>query len=429
MKKFLYNFFGVFALSIILISCGAENELIAPIKKNIKSQNYEAALIAADSALIKQPENGQANYYKAYALSKIAVAETEVAARHPLFEEMRENLLIAKSIFDTLANPPFESLQISDLILDNWVKEYTFGVDYLQNDSVRISVNNPIELSILHFKNSLAINPDSIHSYQALTQAYFQSKEYEMAAKYQQEVISNPYYSASAYDYDRLGNYYLLLKDYESVLNTMNTGLDVYPDSIFLVEKKVDALFNSGDKDGAVEVLKGLINSNPSNPQYYIVLGTQIVNRVGDLNEELSKNNDRLFELRNDKDSEAEVKRLKASNDKINEELEILIVEAETSLLKATQLAPNNYLPFNALGILYQNKSAALFEKRNATVDNEKAAVIGKEAQAVATKALENYELAYALQPENNSICTTLFRLYTQLGNKEKSNEFSVKCN
>lgn len=72
MKKHFYSLFSVFALTFLLISCGPENELITPIKQGINSQNYEAALVAADSAIAAEPMNGQANYYKAYALGRIA---------------------------------------------------------------------------------------------------------------------------------------------------------------------------------------------------------------------------------------------------------------------------------------------------------------------------------------------------------------------
>lgn len=51
MKKHFYSLFSVFALTFLLISCGPENELITPIKQGINSQNYEAALVAADSAM------------------------------------------------------------------------------------------------------------------------------------------------------------------------------------------------------------------------------------------------------------------------------------------------------------------------------------------------------------------------------------------
>ena len=71
MKKYFYSLFSLLILSISLSSCSTEDELISPIKKGIKSKNYEAALIAADSALIKQPENGLVYYYRADLLSRI----------------------------------------------------------------------------------------------------------------------------------------------------------------------------------------------------------------------------------------------------------------------------------------------------------------------------------------------------------------------
>lgn len=420
MKKYFYSLFSVFALSFLLISCGPENELISPIKQGINSEDYEAALIAADSAIVAEPTNGQANYYKAYALSRIAANEPVITDRKPILEEMYSNLVIAREKFDAMEEPPFESEQIVDLKIESWSREHNASIEYATNDSVKASVEEPLKIAIAHLINATTINPDSALSFDVIAQIYHMDGNYGDAAESLEKAIKIRE-KGSAEDYDRLASYYFMLEDYELALVSIDAGLGMYPDSIFLVQKKADALFKTNDTDGALEVVNELIMRDPSNPQYYLVVGTQIYQRVQALSDEYQDNNDAIYDLKDTDGSEDEIAKLEARNAEILAESEELTSKAENALLKAAEIDDMNPVTFNTLGILYQNKAAALFEQRNMTTDNDEAARFDELARAEAEKAMLNYERASELNPDDQGIWETLFRIYTLLDYREKA--------
>lgn len=419
MKKYFYSLFSVFALSFILISCGPENELITPIKQGINSENYEAALIAADSAIAAEPTNGQANYYKAYALSRIASNEPVIADRKPILQEMYDNLVIAREKFEAMEDPPFESEQIVELKIESWSREHNSAIGYATDDSVMASVEEPLKIAIAHLTNAVTINPDSALSHDVIAQIYHMDGDYANASASLERAIEIRE-TGSAADYDRLASYYFMIEDFPSALTAINTGLDMYPDSVFLVQKKADALFQTGDTDGALDVVGELISRDPMNPQYHLVVGTQIYQRVQVLSDEYQDNNDLLYDL-GDGGSEEEIAAIEARNVEIQEESDGLTARAEESLLRAAEIDDSNPVAFNTLGILYQNKAAALFEQRNMTTDNDEAARFDELARAEAEKAMLNYEKAAELDPEDTGLWETLFRIYTLLDYREKA--------
>lgn len=420
MKKYFYSLFSVFALSFILISCGPENELITPIKQGINSENYEAALVAADSAIAAEPTNGQANYYKAYALSRLAANEPVIADRKPILEDMLSNLRTAREKFDAMEEPPFESEQVTELQLESWSREHNDAIGYATNDSVMASVDEPLKIAIAHLTNAVTINPDSSLSHDVLAQIYHMDGDYENASASLENAIAIKG-DGTAADYDRLASYYFMTNDFESALSSVNTGLELYPDSVFLVQKKADALFQTGNTEGALEVVNELIERDPNNPQYHLVVGTQIYQRVQTLSDELNDNNDAIYDLQGKDGSDSDIEALEARNAEIMEETDGLTARAESSLLRAAEIDDTNPVAFNTLGILYQNKAAALFEQRNMTRDNDEAERLDALARAEAEKAMVNYEKAAELDPEDTGLWETLFRIYTLLDYREKA--------
>lgn len=420
MKKYFYSLFSVFALSFILISCGPENEFITPIKQGLNSENYEVAIAAADTAIAAEPTNGQANYYKAYALSRIAADEPVIANRKPILSEMLENLKIAQQKFAAMEEPPFESEQIVELQLESWSREHNSAIGYATDDSVRASVDEPLKIAIAHLTNAVTINPDSALSHDVLAQIYHMDGNYTNASASLERAIAIKG-DGTAADYDRLASYYFMIEDFSSALTSINSGLGLYPDSVFLVQKKADALFKIGDTEGALEVVGELIQRDPTNSQYYLVVGTQIYQRVQTLSDEFQENIDKIMNLTDTDGSDSEIDALNARNNEITAESDDLTGKAETSLLKAAELDDSNPVTFNTLGIMYQNTAAALFEKRNLTTDNDEAATFDELARAEAEKAMLNYEKAAELDPDDTGLWETLFRIYTLLDYRDKA--------
>ncbi len=421
MNKLFKSILSVIVFSVIVISCTSENPLITPIKTGINSQDYQAALIAADTAIANDPTNGQAYYYKAIALGNIAENESDIEARKDIYMDMRSNLDEAEDKFEAMeGNPPSEYDLISIVVNENWGREHNAAIGYATDDSVMASVDAPLDIAIAHLQNAITINPDSSLSHDVLAQVYHMNSDYSNAAVELRKAIEIRGQGTAA-DYDRLASYYFVNEDFDSATDAIEEGLSYYPDSTFLIQKQADAYFQIGKTEEALNVVNKLIETDPTNAQYHLVVGTQIYQRVQTLGEELESNNDRLYEIRNDDGVEDEVAQLEARNEEIMAENEKLTDRAVESLTTSSELDPGNFNTFNTLGIIYQNNAAAYFELRNATTDNELASEYDEKAKAELEKAMTNYETAAEINPDDTGIWETLFRIYTTLDYREKA--------
>ncbi len=420
MKKHISSLFAALFIVIFAANCTPDDPLISPIKSGINSQDYDAAIIAADSAIIKEPSNPLGYYYKAVILGKMAEAEQVITDRKPIYSEMRSNLETAEELFDAQEKPSVEIAEVTPLILNTWGNEHNEGIKYATDDSVMATVDNPLELSIAHLVNATTINPDSVLSFDVLAQIYYMNQDYVSAAEAittAMELQETP----PASEYDRLGSYYFLSDQPDKAVAAMREGLEIYPDSVSLVQKLADGLFQIDRTEEALEVMNGLVETDPYNARYYLVIGSRVYQRVLTLSDQYTENSDKIFELQRNDGDEAEINALEAENEALDAQITELTDTAEEALLKSAELDDTIPATFNTLGVLYQNKSAGLFEKRNNTVDNDEAARYDELARDEARKAMVNYEKAAELDPDNTTYWSSLFRIYTLLDMREEA--------
>jgi tetratricopeptide (TPR) repeat protein len=167
----------------------------------------------------------------------------------------------------------------------------------------------------------------------------------------------------------------------------------------------------------------------PENAQYHLVYGTTIYQSATTLTEELSDNYDQLFELEQaGEEDTAQIDSLEKANEELQKQIDHMTSEASTSLKKVIELRPEEAVAYNTLGIIYQNKAAALFEERNRTEDNDKAAELDKQAKDQLQEARQYYEKAVEIEPENKQYWANLFRVYTSLGMNDKAQEAMEKA-
>ncbi len=101
---------------------------------------------------------------------------------------------------------------------------------------------------------------------------------------------------------------------------------------------------------------------------------------------------------------------------------------AEEELLQVAEKQPEDDRVYNYLGIAYQNRYAILFEKRNITADNELASEYDKQAKDELRQAMEYYEKAAELNPDNTQYWDVLSRIYVTLDMQEKAEEALEKA-
>ena len=158
--------------------------------------------------------------------------------------------------------------------------------------------------------------------------------------------LKNP---GEASEYDRLASYNFLMGKPDVAVNALEEGLALYPDSTSLIQKMADGLFQTGDTDRALELVEGLVENDPTNAQYRLVIGTQIYQRVMTLSDSVSANSDIIYEIRDE--DEARVDELNAINEGLREQIDMFTKRAEEALIAAAEIEPNNPMIFNTLGV------------------------------------------------------------------------------
>ncbi|MEQ9310863.1 MAG: tetratricopeptide repeat protein [Balneolaceae bacterium] len=420
MKKHIYSLFAVLLVAVFMVNCETGNPLVKPIQTGIDSQNYPAALSAADTLIFKEPANPLGYYYKGVVLGKMADAEPIISNRKPIYSDMRAALDEASLLYAVQEKPGDEAEQILPLVLETWSIEHNAAIPYATNDSVMSSVENPLDLAIAHLVNATTINPDSTLSYDVLAQVYYMNSEFENAAVSLTRVIELEEMGLAS-EYDRLGSYYFLSEQPEKAVAAIEEGLEIYPDSISLIQKLADGLFQIDRTEEALRIMDRLVESEPDNARYHLVIGTRVYQRVLNLSDTYTENSDKIYDLERNDGSDAEINALKSQNETLESEINQLTDRAEKELLIASELDATIPSTFNTLGILYQNKSASLFDKRNNTVDNDEAAKFDEMAKEEAKKAMTYYERATELDPDNTSYWGSLFRIYTLLDMRDKA--------
>lgn len=416
-------------LSMAIISCGGEsNPLIKEAKDGIKNKNYNAALASLDQAIVQDSASADAYYYKGVVYSEMAQNNPDVANRKDSYSNMRENLLVAIDMYETQNINSFESVESQLLIDKMWSTEHNNGVAYAIGDSTLPKVDNPLEVSVSHFKNAVIINPDSIISIDVLAEVHRMQGDFDAAADAMKKVVELKEKPA-AIDYDRLASYYLQVNKYAEAEEVLVTATDVYPDSVSLVQKLADTYTNQQKNDKAIEVLEQLIETDPENPVYHLVLSTQVYGIADKMYQEISANYDSLFTLNRELRSlsgssktemENNISQLISDTESLEQESSKLAERAISELKVALQYDPSNPNVYYTLGVINQNTAATYFDKRNAANDDDYAA-IDAQAKEYLREAMANYEKAAEINPDNQNYWRSLFQVYTTLGMNEKA--------
>lgn len=421
MKKHIYSLIAVLVVAIFITNCEGEN-YIKPIQEGITSKDFTAALSAADTAIAKDPTSGTPYYYKALAYEKMAEATPNPVDRKPIYVKMRTSLDKAEELYAVAEKPGAESKLIPNLVLSAWSTEHNEAIGYASNDSIMATVEAPLEISIAHLENAVTINPDSILSFDVLSQIYFQNSQFDKAAETMTKVISMQEQAASS-DYDRLGVYYFQSSQPDKAVEILQEGIKFYPDSVSLIQKLADGLFQIDRTEEALNFMDKLIQSDPNNARYRLVVGSRVYQRALTLSDQVDSNTEKIFELKSNSGSEDEIASLTAENESLEVQVNELTDTAEEALLKAAELNDTFDAIYNTLGILYQNKSASLFVKRNNTLDNDEADEFDDMAKLELRKAMGYYEKAAEINPDNVNYWKSLANIYVTLGMNDKAEE------
>src|SRR5690625_2090478 len=186
------------------------------------------------------------------------------------------------------------------------------------------------------------------------------------------------------------------------------------------------------ERDKAIELVEGLIREEPDNPQYRRVLCTQVYQSVEALTSELSDLYEELFELRRQASSQsgnaqqstqAQLQQLETEIDRREAEMDELTDISIREMEEVVPMEPESEDANFILGIIYQNRAANLFERRNNTNDNAESNRYDAMAREVLDEARTYYERAAEINPDNPDNWQSLFQVYTILNMEEEAEE------
>lgn len=420
----------------IFYGCSSSNPYVSESKSALENQNFEAALQAAEESIKNQPNDPSGYYYKGVALGELADTK-EPSERKEVYKRMNETFEKAREVAAQSENAPSELDRIDPVKNALWRTEHNKAIEYAADDSVKQVTENPLKLAISHLENATVIIPDSVLSWDVLSQVHYMDNNLKGAID-AMEVVVEKKDSLTADDYLRLSGYYRLDKQPEQAINVLQKARKQFPQNVQLVQNLADAYTNADRIDESIAVIEELIKQDPENPQYHLVLGTQIYQSVLQINEKLKSNYDQIFELerkaRNASGTEAQeikqkITELEKENNKLQTRIDELTAKATEEIETVIEYRPDDDVAYNTLGVIYQNKAAALFEERNReTEDDQRAMKLDQQAKDVLRQAMRYYEKAAEINPENQDYWRSLFSIYTNLGMDKKAEEAMKKA-
>lgn len=434
-KKILSLSVYTLIVGILVAGCSSSNPYVDDAKSQIQEGNYEAALEAAQQSIKNQPNDPLGYYYQGVVYGDLANDEEDPAARSEIYKKMNASFEKAKELASKMEDPPSELENLGAVKTTIWSSEHNRAIELATSDSLQKAVENPTEKAAQHLKNATIIMPDSVLSWDVLAEIQAMNQNIEGAISAKEKVLELKQ-KPSVKDYNRLADFYRAENQFKDAINILNKAQETYPDSVSVSEKLADSYMNAGNYEKAISTVENLIERDPDNPQYHLALGTQLYQTVLRLNDSLSTNYDRIFELKqklkgnsgNTSSIEKEISSLQSTNESLQQRINTLTDRATEELNTVIEYRPNDASAYNTLGVIYQNKASALFEERNQTTDNKKAAKLDKQAREHLKQAQKYYERATEIQPDNEQFWESLYRVYVALGLDEKAKEAEEKA-
>lgn len=430
-KNLLIRVLSVGLMALFLYSCSASNPNIESAKLNVQHKDYQKALSSLDKAIAQDSTDAEAYYYKGYVYSKMA-DEDSLDQRVEDYKKMHQNYKKATQLFKSQGKAGTKELTLMRMSTVNmWTHEHNAAVHLAANDSTRKA--GDLKKAVDHLQNAIAISPDSMISYEVLAEVYDMQGNAGKAENVLNEILQKSS-KPPVNDYLRLAQFYQKNKKYENSIAVLKKAKSNYPDNVKITQSLANNYLAMNDDKNAIATVKTLISSDSSNVQYRLVYGTELYKMAMTMNDTLTNRYNRIFNLQqkqqnnNNKEYQSQISQLENSNQQLASNIEDLTNQAKNQLEYVINKRPNDPTAYNTMGVIYQNKAAALFQMRNNTNDLKKADSLDAAAKKVLNEALPFYQKAAKLDPNNQNYWQSLFRVYTALGMKQKAQEAMKKA-
>jgi len=440
MKPFLSKVSIVLVAIGFIAACGGDPN-IESAKLNLNRGDYQQVLESADAALQTNPENPLGFYYRGVAYSEIGKAKP-YNQREENYRDAGSSFEKSVELFTAQGKPTASEIQLMEIQRTQiWAQEYNSAVALVAPEEGEPTQEDMARASV-HLKNAIAIQSDSVQTLDVLAEVYYMMKDLDNAIVTMEMAIEKAT-DNDPYRYLRQNYFLSQTGQQDKALVMLNDALAKYPENIELTQEVANVYLALGRTDEALLIIRKLIDADPNNAQYRLVFGSQVYQFVMNMGDDLRTANetiiDKTRELRMEERKQRPDANLVAQyqNDiaaadadvsRLTVEIENYTQQAENELTKAAELDDQNPTIFNTLGIIYQNRAANLFDRRNATENIQEADRFDAEARAMLERSLPYYERAAELDPENTDYWMSLFRIYTTLGMTEKALEAQEKA-
>ncbi len=424
-------FLLIFALAGIFWACETTDPLVNEVQIFLVTGELDQALAVVENAIAEDDNNYIAHYYKGNILSVMAEEYEDPRDRKQYYERARASFDRAIELMQGLEEMPDEMEELEETVTFYWAEEFNAGVNIINDDSVRAATPEPNFTAIAHFENAAIVQPDSALSYMVMSSSYFNENMIDEAVE-MYEIAMSLMERPEAEDYEYMISILLVQQNFERAIEYSDKARADYPDNTVFVQLLADAYLQSGMQEEAISLVEGLIAEDPDNPQYRRVLGTQIYQTVSILSDQVTELYETAFEMRRDMRSlqgserdaaERELNQLQDRIDSLEEEMDELTQISIREMQIVAELEPDSESANFILGIIFQNRAASLFERRNNTEDNQRAQQYDDRARDNLREALVYYERAAEINPDNPENWQSLFQVYTTLGMEEEAME------
>jgi tetratricopeptide (TPR) repeat protein/NAD-dependent SIR2 family protein deacetylase len=410
-----------------------ERERISNIKLKLKDQQFDEALKLCETELKENKDSILGYYFKAVALAELASTNQEIEKRADYYEQMKESFEKAQNLTEYSDKYLPEINRIPAVKLALWQNEFQKGVDLATDEDLKQRIENPYKKSLLHLRIATDLRPDKPSTWNVRAQIAARNNKFKEAVSAKEKYFKLASEAEiDVVDYLHLGNYYYNLNKHKKVVEVFEDGQNRYPESEPIVTNLADAYSRAGNEEEAISTLEKLVDKDSENPQYRLVMGTKIYQQSLRLRDKVESNLQEIIELKNKhkqankaekEEIKSKIKSLTRDNKRIKHAQERLSKKAEKEIQKALEYRPDDPAAYETLGVIYQNKAKSCFDLKNRTTDDEESKKLDRVGKENIHQAINYYENAVELEPDNQNYWESLHQLYIFSEMYEKANE------
>ncbi len=266
----------------------------------------------------------------------------------------------------------------------------------------------------------------------------YMAKDYPTAEKYFKKAIEKEYEVGNAYSY--LSDVYMKEGKEKEAVKLLEQGAEKYPTESKIIFRLIDYYKPHGEYEKAFVYIDKAIELNPDMAILYLVKGDAYNTIYKDFEQKYDKalaQSDSLkkaaFRARYEKAKHDKILAEKEKVDKqvaeYGENMNKYFTLAETWFKKGIEKDPKNSDSYYTLGALYYNRAMAVFKRaqRLPTSDVSDYNKLIKEYEGYLKKALEQFEKANELKPNDVQTLNNMAIINYKLRNYDKYKELKQK--